>query len=346
LSKGGSDKRMNRTLQIEDAPLTEDDILLLRTCSRGKLLMAGFGVFMVLLLALSVLTFIALGLSEWRTLRFGVGAILLVAIVVMGGLAVFFGRKMLRIPRGWRSLGRALKGRVSKQIVSGRLTSFGPGSTPGVCYEFGEQRVEAALPFWNEVASDTRSGHGPATAVGLTDLPVRLHLLTLQPDAPPLLLRAEYPMSAESLVAVEEISDADRAAVRREELDARKFMLIFALVPLVGGLFLPPLLFVAAIFAIMAMLFGIRSRKLKQGRYKHGVRGVVEEAVVYRLRSPNSSIVSLVHNYRIGGVMYRVEYLGDVVEPGKRVEFEFLDAGLKGQHALFFRVDGEPATAR
>ncbi|HEY9275015.1 hypothetical protein [Achromobacter sp.] len=337
---------MNQTLQVEDAPLTDDDILLLRKCSRGRLLMAGFGVFVVLLLALAVLTFIALGLSEWRTLDFGVGAILLAAITVMGALAVFFGRKLLRIPRGWRSLDRALKGRLAKQIVSGRLTSFGPGgSTPGVCYGFGEQRVEAALPFWNEIASDTRSGHGPATAVGLTDLPVRLHLLTLQPDAPAVLLRAEYPMSAESLVAVEEISDADRAAVRREELDARKFMLIFALVPLVGGLFLPPLLFVAAIFAILAMLFGMRSRKLKRGIYKHGVRGVVEEAVVYRLRSPNSSIVSLVHNYRIGGVMYRVEYLGDVVEPGRRVEFEFLDAGLKGQTGLFFRVDGEPAQA-
>ncbi len=335
---------MNQTLQVEDAPLTDDDILLLRKCSRGRLLMAGFGVFVVLLLALAVLTFIALGLSEWRTLDFGVGAILLAAITVMGALAVFFGRKLLRMPQGWRSLDRALKGRLAKQIVSGRLTSFGPGgSTPGVCYGFGEQRVEAALPFWNEIARDTRSGHGPVTAVGLTDLPVRLHLLTLQPDAPAVLLRAEYPMSAESLVAVEEISDADRAAVRREELDARKFMLIFALVPLVGGLFLPPLLFVAAIFAILGMLFGMRSRKLQRGLYKHGVRGVVEEAVVYRLRSPNSSIVSLVHNYRIGGVMYRVEYLGDVVEPGRRVEFEFLDGGLKGQTALFFRVDNEPA---
>lgn len=337
---------MNETLQVEEAPLTEDDILLLRRCTRGKMLAAVFGVVMFLLLVLAAVTMAALGLSEWRKLGLGTGAILLLIVVGAAGMAAFFGSKLLRVPRGWRSLGRALKGRLAKQIVSGRLTSFGPALKPGVCYGFGEQRVEAALPFWNEVTSDTHNGHRPMTAVALTDLPVRLHLLTLQPDALPVLLRVEYPMSAQALIAVEEVSDADRQAVRREELGVRKFFFLLALVPLVGSLFLSPLILVAGFFALMGLVLGMRSPRMKRARYKHGVRGVVEEALVYRLRSPNSPTFSLIHNYRIGGVMYRVEYLGPVVAPGQRVEFEFLDAGLKGQHALFFRLEGEPAVAQ
>ncbi|WP_454695060.1 hypothetical protein [Achromobacter aegrifaciens] len=337
---------MNQTLQVEDAPLTEADILLLRRCTRGKMLVAGFGVVMFLLLVFAALTVAALSLSEWRTLGFGAGAILLLTMAGVAGLAFFFGRKLLRVPRGWRSLDQALKGRLAKQIVSGHLTSFGPAMTPGVCYGFGEQRVEVALPFWNEVTSDTQSGHRPMASAALTGLPVRLHLLALQPDAPPVLLRAEYPMSAEALIAVEEVSDADRAAVRREELGLRKLFFLVALVLLLASLFLAPLVLAAGFFALMGLILGMRSPRLKRARYKHGVRGVVEEAVIYRLRTPNSATFSLSHNYRIGGVMYQVDYLGDAVEPGQRVEFEFLDAGLKGQHALFFRLEGEPAPAQ
>ena len=56
--------------------------------------------------------------------------------------------------------------------------------------------------------SGTRCPETPATASGLaaaalTDLPVRLHLLTLSPDTPPVLLRAEYPMSTQVWNSVE-----------------------------------------------------------------------------------------------------------------------------------------------
>ena len=120
---------------------------------------------------------------------------------------------------------------MPKQIVSGHLTAFGPGQLSGVSYAFGEHRVDVAVPFWNEVTSDTRSGARPVSAVALTDLPVRVHVLPLLPDAPGLLLRVDYPMSGQAWTSVEEISDADRASVRREERGVRKFFFLAALVP-------------------------------------------------------------------------------------------------------------------
>ena len=77
-------------------------------------------------------------------------------------------------------------------------------------------------------------------AAALTDLPVRLHLLTLSPGTPPVLLRAEYPMSTQVWNSVEEISDADREAVRNEELSLRKSFYVVALAVLVGSLFWSP----------------------------------------------------------------------------------------------------------
>ena len=105
--------------------------------------------------------------------------------------------------------------------------------------------MNVALPFWNEVSRDTRDGFRPLAAAALTDLPVRLHLLTLSPDTPPVLLRAEYPMSTQVWNSVEEISDADREAVRNEELSLRKFFYVVALAVLVGSLFWSPLILLA-----------------------------------------------------------------------------------------------------
>lgn len=71
--------------------------------------------------------------------------------------------------------------------------------------------------------------------------------------------------------------------------------------------------------------------------------GVVEEVVTYRLHMPNSPTVSLAHNYRVGGVMYRIDHLGPVATPGQHVEFEYVDAGLMGHRGLFFRIEDQPA---
>ena len=232
---------------------------------------------------------------------------------------------------------------MPKQIVAGHLTGFGPAESPGICYAFGEQRVNVALPFWNEVSRDTRDGFRPLAAAALTDLPVRLHLLTLSPDTPPVLLRAEYPMSTQVWNSVEEISDADREAVRNEELSLRKFFYVVALAVLVGSLFWSPLILLAGFLFLLGLVLGMRSPRLKRARYKHGVRGVVEEVVTYRLRTTNSNVATLVHNYRIGGLMYRVEHFGPVAEPGQRVEFEYLDGSdFLGPRALFFRIEDQP----
>ncbi len=334
---------MGETLRIEAAPLTGDDIALLRRCSRGKTLALMACLLIVLLLISMTLLIAVLVVSEWRSLRGGDGVVLLLVVVGAGAGVAVFGRRLLRVPRAWRSGGRALKGRAPKQIVSGRLTGFGPGERPGITYVFGDQRVDVALPFWNEVTSDTRSGARPADAVALTDLPVRLHVLPLLPDAPGLLLRVDYPMSGQAWTSLEEISDADRESVRREERGVRKFFLLAALAPLAVSLFVPPVILLAAVLALMGLVLGMRSPRLKRARHKQGVRGVVEEAVTYRLRTPNSLTASLAHNYRVGGVMYRVDHLGPAALPGQRVEFEYVDAGALGQRELFFRIEDQPA---
>lgn len=93
---------------------------------------------------------------------------LLVTASAGAGMA-FFGRRLLRVPRAWRRVARALKGRACKQILSGHLTGFGPGELPGITYVFGKRRVDVALPFWNEATGDTRGGARPAGAMNLQD---------------------------------------------------------------------------------------------------------------------------------------------------------------------------------
>ena len=334
---------MSAMLQVTEEPLADEDILLLRRGRRGRSLTAVFAGLMFLLLTSGVVLFVILFAFDRSLRRSADGVVMLVCTVAMAAFAVFLGRRLLRLPQAWRRFNRVLKGRVPKQIVSGHLTGFGPAGSPGIRYVFGEQRVDVALPFWNEIARDTREGFRPVTAAALTDLPVRLHLLTLDPDAPPVLLRAEYPMSAQAWNSVEEVSDADREAVRKEELSLRKFFYAVALAPLAGSLFLGPLILLAAFFVLTGLVLGMRSPRLKRARYKHGVRGVVEEIVTYRVRASNSNVSTLVHNYRIGGAMYRVEHFGQAAAPGQRVAFEYLDGtGIMGPSALFFRIEDEP----
>ena len=334
---------MSATLQVTEEPLSDEDILLLRRSRSGRLLTAVFAGLMFLLLASSVVLFVVLVIVDRSLLISGDGLVILLCTAAMGAFAVFLGSRLLKLPRAWRRFNQVLKGRMPKQIVAGHLTGFGPAESPGICYAFGEQRVNVALPFWNEVSRDTRDGFRPLAAAALTDLPVRLHLLTLSPDTSPVLLRAEYPMSTQVWNSVEEISDADREAVRNEELSLRKFFYVVALAVLVGSLFWSPLILLAGFLFLLGLVLGMRSPRLKRARYKHGVRGVVEEVVTYRLRTTNSNVATLVHNYRIGGLMYRVEHFGPVAEPGQRVEFEYLDGSdFLGPRALFFRIEDQP----
>ena len=60
------------------------------------------------------------------------------------------------------------------------------------------------------------------------------------------------------------------------------------------------MILLAGFLFLLGLVLGMRSPRLKRARYKHGVRGVVEEVVTYRLRTTNSNVATLVHNYRIG----------------------------------------------
>lgn len=334
---------MSAILQVTEEPLSEEDILLLRRSRSGTSLTAIFAGLMFLLLASTAILCVVLFVSD-SSLRHGAeGMLVLACAVAVAGFLVFLGRRLLRMPHAWRRFDQALKGRLPKQIVSGHLTGFGPSEAPGICYLFGEQRVDVALPYWNEITRDSRNGSRPLTATALTDLPVRLHLLTLWPGSPPVLLRSEYPMSAQAWNSVEEISDADRETVRKEELGARKLFYALALIALAGSLFLGPLILLSPCFALLGLVLGMHSPRLKRARYKHGVRGVVEEIVTYRLRTTTPGASTLVHNYRIGGVMYRVEHFGQAAAPGQAVAFEYLDgADVVGPRAMFFQIEDQP----
>ena len=248
----------------------------------------------------------------------------------------------MKLPRAWRRFNQVLKGRMPKQIVAGHLTGFGPAESPGICYAFGEQRVNVALPFWNEVSRDTRDGFRPLAAAALTDLPVRLHLLTLSPDTPPVLLRAEYPMSTQVWNSVEEISDADREAVRNEELSLRKFFYVVALAVLVGSLFWSPLILLAGFLPAGTRAGHAQPQaqaRAVQARRARGGRGSRDLSLAHDQLERCHVGSQLSHR----GLMYRVEHFGPVAEPGQRVEFEYLDGSdFLGPRALFFRIEDQP----
>ena len=329
---------MSASLHTENAPLDEEDKRLLRLAGRFKGLAAGMNVLMLgLLLALIIAC--VMGLVD-SGIRRQAGVVLAGMLIATLALLVSCARYLLRLPRSWRRVNLALRGRVAKQIVSGVTTSFGVAERPGVSYGFGAERVDVAVPRWNDVVADTGRGARPALAAGLIGVPVRLHLLTLLPERPPLLLRAEYPCSAAATLAIEAVSDADRQEVRQEELWLRKLFNWAALAMLGASVFVGPLILAVPVLFVLGLILGAPSRRLKRAVYKHGVRGVVEESLVYRLRHGTSTPL-IVHNYRIGGVLYETSYGGDPVPPGQRVAFEFLDMGKAGLHPLFFRVEGE-----
>jgi len=115
---------------------------------------------------------------------------------------------------------------------------------------------------------------------------------------------------------------------------------------LAGSLFVGPLILLSAFFVLIRFVLGMRRPRLKRARYEHGVRGQVEEIVTYRVRTLNSNVSTLVHNYRIGGMMYRVEHFGQVAAPGQSVAFEYLDGGgFLRPRALFFQIESQPVMA-
>ena len=206
---------------------------------------------MFLLLASSVVLFVVLVIVDRSLLISGDGLVILLCTAAMGAFAVFLGSRLLKLPRAWRRFNQVLKGRMPKQIVAGHLTGFGPAESPGICYAFGEQRVNVALPFWNEVSRDTRDGFRPLAARG-ADGPARA---AASADA----VARHAARAAAGRVSDEHASlefgrgnsDADREAVRNEELSLRKFFYVVALAVLVGSLFWSPLILLAGFLFLL-----------------------------------------------------------------------------------------------
>lgn len=334
---------MSTELHTRDAPLSESDVRLLRRIGRGRAIAAAMYRFMFVFFVVAAAG-MALSLLD-AGVRATAGLLMFTFALALTVPAVQLYRKLRRLPRSWRRVDLAIQGRTGKRIVSGTLTAFGADETSGVVYFLGDARVAVALPGWNDVMADSASGDRPAAAVALTGLPVSLHLFDILPGRPPLLLRADYPRSADALNAVEEISDTDREIVRGAERSLRKFFLVSALILAIVGIAVPPLWLGVPVLVLLGLVLGARSPTLKRARVKHGVRGVVEEAITYRVPVPQSPVPSIVHNYRVGGELYRVANAGDAARPGESVEIEFIDEGPRGLHPIFFSVAGGPRQA-
>ncbi|MFJ1302212.1 hypothetical protein ACILG0_19795 [Pseudomonadota bacterium AL_CKDN230030165-1A_HGKHYDSX7] len=331
---------MSPELHTRETPLSNDDVRLLRRAGRGRSVAAVMYTFMFVFFVVTAAG-MALSLLD-ADIRRTAGVLLFVFALALTVPAVVLYRKLRRLPRSWRQVDGAIRGRAGKRIVSGTLTAFGPGDTPGVVYVFGDAHVAVALPGWNDILADSASGDRPSATAALTGVPVSLHLFDILPGRPPLLLRADYPGSADALIAVEEIAVADRETIRAAELGLRRFFFLVALVLALTGIAMPPLWLGVPVFLLLGLVLGARSPALKRARVKHSVRGVVEETITYRVPVPQSPLPSVVHNYRIGGELYRVGNAGDAAQPGQRIEIVFLDEGARGRHPIFFSAEDGP----
>ena len=258
-----------------------------------------FAGLMFLLLASSVVLFVVLVIVDRSLLISGDGLVILLCTAAMGAFAVFLGSRLLKLPRAWRRFNQVLKGRMPKQIVAGHLTGFGPAESPGICYAFGEQRVNVAPAVLERgvqrhprrlPAPGGRGADGPARAAASADAVAR-HAA-----------RAAAGRVSDEHASLEfgrGNSDADREAVRNEELSLRKFFYVVALAVLVGSLFWSPLILLAGFLFLLDSCWACAAPG-SSARGTSTACAVVEEVVTYRLRTTNSNVATLVHNYRIG----------------------------------------------
>ncbi|WYX36419.1 hypothetical protein WJ966_05565 [Achromobacter xylosoxidans] len=153
---------MGDTLRIEQAPLTDDDLALLRRCSRGKGLAAVFGLIVFLLLACTVLTIFGLALSDWRSLRAGDGLMLLLIGAGVGAAAFSSdaGCCDCRAP-GAASIARSGGACPSRSC---RVTSRASGRPGG---RASAMRLASSAWKWR-CRSGTRAPATPAAAPGRT----------------------------------------------------------------------------------------------------------------------------------------------------------------------------------
>lgn len=336
-------KASTARMQLEEVPMTDEDRQWLRHNTRSRGLIAA--VELTFFLLFFVATLALLGLFVVMTRESGRDLVMLASTLMMVILVTFFGRHLWRTPRSWHRVKQAERGQVPKHIVSGVLTDFDT-SAASVRYGFDGETLDVVLPLFSNISVEGNTVARPKTCAARTGVPVRLHVLELWPGRAPLLLRADYDGAEPTQEAIERISENDRRFVREDEVFVRNLFLGMTLASAIAGLFLWPFFFCAGIFLAAGLIFRTQMRRVRRATFKLSIRGRVDEALTYRTTDPNSSLRTIVHAYRIGGVLYNAGQHGaDAAQPGERVTLDYLDRGRKGRQLLFFHREGHAQTA-
>ncbi|MDQ8031191.1 MAG: hypothetical protein REJ50_04190 [Bordetella sp.] len=324
-------------------PLDAADLALLHRCRYGRRIRAALGYALFGLFTLFALVLAALLLDAG--VRRDAGWPIALLVLCLAGLSLYVWRGLRRGPASRRALDAALRGELRKSVVSGTVDDFGPAAAPGLRYTLDGERVDVALPYWNDITQNPDLGMRPSLLVSRADVPVRLHLLHVLPDSQPLLLRAEYPGTPAAVTTDAPMEAADRAPTRQAGGVVRKILLGAALVAAAAGFVMAPAFLLAAVFAAVAFLPLPGDRLVARATHKRVLTGEVDETIGYRtlhLRGNDMVGASMEYNYRVGGELYRVAHLGAPGRPGQRMTLEYLDLGAGGIKPLFVRFDGGP----
>lgn len=336
-------KASTARMQIEEVPMTDEDRQWLRHNTRSRGIIAA--VELAFFLFFFVATLALLGLFVVMTRESGLDLVMLASTLMMVIFVTFFGRHLYRTPRSWKRVRQAERGQVPKHIISGVLTDFDT-SAAGVRYGFDGDTLDVVLPLFSNINVEGNTIARPKACAARTGVPVRLHVLELWPGRAPILLRADYDGAEPIQEAIERISESDRQFVREDETFVRNMFLGMTLASAIAGFFLWPFFFCAGIFLAVGLIFGTPMRRVRRATFKLSFRGRVDEALTYQTRDPNSSLRTIVHAYRIGGLLYNGGQHGaDAAQPGERVAFDYLDRGRKGRQLLFFHREGHVPTA-
>lgn len=250
----------------------------------------------------------------------------------------FYASRLLRIPRGRRGLTAAVQGLIPKKIVTGTLSSIEPSFGKGVCYVFGDERVDVAVLGHNAIYVNTNYGQRPISTQALTGRKVTLHLLQLYPHQQPLLLACNYAGVDEAIESIAPLSPQDRRLLARNDTHAVRwltFMIGGAIA--VSGLIHFSLIIVAFGFAVIAVTIAVilllphKPALSQTATDKRVLCGTLTEALTYRVVSgavtptgASTLSTNIVRAYRIGSRLCPVARGSVTAELGEIVTYEYV----------------------
>lgn len=148
--------------------------------------------------------------------------IFLLLVAMLSGLLYFLIRHCRRSAAYRRHISDCLHNAPRKQVVEGRLTGVMPAFEGGAVYEFGQREQPVSVPVFSVSPTGKYPSYGPrAERISTPHQQVSLHLLDLDNDAPPLLLRAAYPGASVPIHRIVNASKviADIPVLRRSQLN-------------------------------------------------------------------------------------------------------------------------------